>query len=253
MTPASCPFPTSRWRCCHKDETAKEDSLDYSQFRRLLTPAHDSSGSIYPLIPDSRFFQKQARLKSRGGASEDALGGRKGCNRTRSAHSATPRGNSRRKRKSIREWSRPDFARVRLHLTLNKDDGMTGQRRHARARGDPTGEVEGVGRRQDLRLVVGQLGGGSEYGNDFGQRILLAGHAGHEAAASNFAARLQAAIAPYQLLPGRGGGLVGQQVAKHDAVAPEQQPAPALDPLLGCDCGRQGRAQQRPAAGRVRG
>ena len=34
---------------------------------------------------------------------------------------------------------------------------MTGQRRHARAWGDPTGEVERVGRRQDLRLVVGQL------------------------------------------------------------------------------------------------
>jgi hypothetical protein len=47
-------------------------------------------------------------------------------------------------------------------FALRQDDRLTRQGRDARARGDAAGDVEGVGRGQDKRLLVWLFGGGPE-------------------------------------------------------------------------------------------
>ena len=137
---------------------------------------------------------------------------------------------------------------MRLQRALNQRDPMSRQSRHALPWAEAAGEIERICRRKNLRRLIRIINGGPKLGNHLGQRVLLAGHACHKAAAANFAARLQAAIRAHQFLPGRGGGLVGQQITEHNAVAPQQQPAPLLGPFLSRDCHGQAGTHQGPAA-----
>ena len=111
-------------------------------------------------------------------------------------------------------------------------------RRDARAGGDDAGEVERVGRGHGVERAGGRRAPHlAQHRHGVGQRVLLARHAGDEAAAANLAARFETAVDARELAPRRRGGLAGQQPPEHDPVAPQQAPRLALDGVLTVQAG----------------
>src|SRR5262245_19748597 len=98
---------------------------------------------------------------------------------------------------------------------------MAGQRGYTWARPNPTGQVKWIGCWEDEGLFDG-IRGGTENRDDFGQSVLFTRDAGDEATAANFTARLEPSIGANQGLPRRRGGFVGQKIAKHHPIAPQQ-------------------------------
>ena len=94
----------------------------------------------------------------------------------------------------------------------------------------------------------------AQHADRFGQRELLAGEAGDEAAAADLAARFEPAIDAQQVAPRRQpGGLALEQAPEHDAVAAQQRAREVLDRLgLGLRRRWRGRGRrasaQRPAS-----
>src|SRR5205085_10783327 len=78
-------------------------------------------------------------------------------------------------------------------------------------------------------------------------RVLLAGHPAHEAAAAGLAARFHPAQDRDQLEPGGRHRFARHQVAEHDAVAAQKLPGPGLQALFLLELGDAAR-KQRPAA-----
>src|SRR5439155_15124767 len=90
-----------------------------------------------------------------------------------------------------------------FHFALIENDRITGRCRNPRAGSNSPGEVEGVGGRQDERLLVRLGGGGAEEGNDFRQGVLLPCDAGDESAAANFPTGFQPATGSHERMPRR--------------------------------------------------
>ena len=65
-----------------------------------------------------------------------------------------------------------------------------------------------------------------------GKRELLAGHTVDKAPVTDLAARFQSPIDAHEFAPARRGRFVGDQFSEHDAVTPQEEPAPVLDSLL---------------------
>ncbi len=83
-----------------------------------------------------------------------------------------------------------------------------------------------------------------------GQGVLLADEAGDEAAAADDAARLEASQRAQDVAPGQGEALAREEVAEDDAVALQEQVAPAISASSSVSIGAgRRRVDEGPAAG----
>lgn len=113
-------------------------------------------------------------------------------------------------------------------------------------------QVQGIGgAHRDQRPLARLLAQGAELAHGFGQGVLLAGEAVHEAATSDLSSRFQTAEDLEKVSPGGEQGLALQELAEDHAVAAEQGPGGGLDGVSGGGLhpGLSGGVEQRPAAG----
>ena len=105
--------------------------------------------------------------------------------------------------------------------------------RDARPFADDAREVERIGG-GDQAPVGGGLGVAqvAQAGDGGLDSELFAADAGDEASAADFAAQLHTAEDAGQLPPGGRGGLAREEIAEEDAVAGEEEAAPAIEQLL---------------------
>src|ERR1051325_436044 len=102
-------------------------------------------------------------------------------------------------------------------------DAVAGDGADALAAGENAGEVERIGGADDVQNVIGRGAADlAQFLDRLGQRELLAGHAGDEAAAADLAARVAAAVDARQVAPRRGVGLARGELAEDDAVAAKE-------------------------------
>ncbi|MDL1863549.1 DDE-type integrase/transposase/recombinase [Betaproteobacteria bacterium PRO7] len=132
---------------------------------------------------------------------------------------------------------------------------VAGQRGQPRAGGEDADEVQRVGAADgDQRARALAAAHVAQQAHRFGRGELLAGHAGDEAAAADFAARLQAPIAAQQVAPRRQPvRFARHQPPEHDAVTAQQRARDVLDNfrIVGRVAAVRRRlpARERPAAG----
>ena len=109
-----------------------------------------------------------------------------------------------------------------MQITVAIEDLSAGDGVNAFAGEDDAGEVGGVGSSNGNGSHTIAVAGGAERIDGGGQGELFATEAGDEAAATNFAARFEAAENAEQVAPFGSVGFAGEEIAEEDAVAGEQ-------------------------------
>jgi len=128
-------------------------------------------------------------------------------------------------------WCRCGVPRVQIAVAI--DDLFSGDGWDAVAGDDDAGKVNGIRSSQSDDGEAVASAGGAEGFDGCGEGVLLAAEAREEAAATDFAAGLQAAEDVEEVAPFWGVGLAGEQVAEEDAVAGEEHAGEGFEGCIG--------------------